>query len=93
MGELIDGTEVWHFQDDAVEGSIVVFPDGLDCNEQTISQGEWFPTTYQSPEDGPTEIERYSKDLAFELYTVPEPATMGLLGIGAVSMLIRRRRR
>ena len=77
-------TEVWHFQDDSVYGDvfieeledgqdIYVFQDPTTWEEQYY---KWFlpyctysSTGYANNVDGPEEIEMYSKDLAFELFT------------------------
>lgn len=82
---------VWHFQDDAVSGQINVMfnatmPDGME-----VVQAGWAPQNYVDLLDGPTDIRFYSKDLAFEVYTVPEPGGLILLG-GAALLLMRRRR-
>ncbi len=84
---------VWHFQDDAVSGGIVVFPNPSMPNMPSIEQQGWTPQRYLPPWDGPSIIGQYSKDLAFELYTrIPEPATFGLLVLGtAVLTAVRRR--
>ena len=50
------------------------------------------PTRYTLA-DGPTQILDHSKDLAFELYTIPEPATFALVALALVggTTLVRRR--
>ena len=80
-GEYVEGTvifpdgvtiDVWHFQDDAVSGvcSLSTNPDSM-----WIEQWDYREQYYQywgcdgNDVDGPNEIERYSKDLAFELWT------------------------
>ena len=84
---------VWHFQDDSVSGEVVIAAP-IDPADLAINQvRETFaPQRYRDILDGPDGISQYSKDLAFELYTVPEPATMLLLGLGGVTTLLRRRR-
>ena len=80
---------IWHFQDDAVVGGLIVtpiIPGGLN-----IQQPGFSPQSYLDNIDGPTGIGAYSKDLAFELYTVPEPATMALLTLGGWALIRRRR--
>ena len=96
------GTPIWHFQDDAVAGfvSINIADTGVDCEVQ-IEQDVFGPQHYLDGIDGPGPIVdadfpgigAYSKDLAFELYYIPEPATVSLLALGAVGALLRRRRR
>jgi hypothetical protein len=94
LGPAPGGTPVWHFQDDAVTGHIVVnhlIPMG-DIMPQ-IDQAGYQPTRYLALADGPPGIGEFSKDLAFELYTiVPEPATCALLAIGLVGFACRRQR-
>jgi hypothetical protein len=84
---------VWHFQDDAVSGNVVGL---LDPNQNVVQldQSGYLPQNYLDNLDGPTGISQFSKDLAFELYTVPEPATAGtaLMAIGTTTLLRRRRR-
>jgi hypothetical protein len=57
-----------------------------------VEQGGFEPTHYLGLADGPPSIAEFSKDLAFELYTVPEPAGALLLMIGTVGILALRRR-
>ena len=100
-GEHIEGhlngdntLPVWHFQDDSVQGDIVIsLP--IDSANTAINQLEdtFVPQNYVDILDGPDGISQFSKDLAFELYTIPEPATMTLLALGGATALLRRRRR
>ena len=86
---------VWHFQDDAVSGGITVFPTTMP-NMPNIEQFGYAPERYIFPWDGPDNIGQFSKDLAFELYTVPEPSAFVLLCLGwlaATSMISRGHKR
>ncbi len=92
---VVPGTNipVWHFQDDAVTGVL-----GITLNPNAplmpdIQQDVLGPTRYVDLLDGPDGISQYSKDLAFELYTVPEPTTVALLGLGLLCLGKRRRLR
>ncbi|HTQ39470.1 MAG TPA: PEP-CTERM sorting domain-containing protein [Pirellulales bacterium] len=105
-GEHVEGTvttamiPVWHFQDDAVTGNIdygVNSAGTFAINSET----QMLPMNYQRtpsgsvPIDGQPGIETLSEDLAFQLYTVPEPSTIVLLGLGTLGIgakLWRRRR-
>ena len=89
VGSLAPGVDVHHFQDDAVSGSISIAP-GLG-----LQQSDFTPTRYLDGLDGPAGIEQFSKDLAFELYTVPEPGSGPLLalGVAALGAASRQRRR
>ncbi len=104
-GEFIEGIvgvnqPVWHFQDDAVSGDVriaanaamgIVMPD--------IFQANMSPQFYIDGVDGPASsipgthgIGQFSKDLAFELYTVvPEPSSCLLLIVGLAGLARRRR--
>jgi PEP-CTERM motif-containing protein len=89
------GTRVWHFQDDAVTGRIAVNVGGpMGQIMPVIDQSEYRPTQYLSLADGPRVIGEFSKDLAFELYTlVPEPATCALIVVGLLGVVGFRRHR
>jgi hypothetical protein len=96
LGPVPGGTPVWHFQDDAVTGHIVV--DHLSTSMGQImplvDQAGYQPTRYLGLADGPPGIGEFSKDLAFQLYTIPEPATCALIAIGVAGIIgIRRRTR
>ncbi len=93
VGTLPDEQEIWHFQDNAVDGSVSVEILQNDPLMPEVFQDVRGPNNYLDGIDGPDGIiGEFSKDLAFELYTIPEPTTMTLLGLGA-ACLIRRRRR
>jgi hypothetical protein len=90
---------IWHFQDNAVEGVVNVFT-GVDPNGVEIVQAvdqpiqSFMPTHYLDNIDGPQGISAFSKDLAFELYTiVPEPTAGALLAAGLLGMVLVRRSR
>lgn len=105
-GEFVEGfvgpanqpIPVYHFQDDAVSANVRIFPStagGLMM--PNIEQGNYAPEHYKDFFDGPgigvagTEgIGAFSKDLAFELYTVPEPATCMLVLISLCGLATRR---
>jgi hypothetical protein len=94
VGPVPGGFTVWHFQDDAVTGDVVVnhlVPMGEVM--PIIDQANYAPTHYLPGADGPPLIQRFSKDLAFELYTVPEPASCALIAIGVVVAIAQRRSR
>jgi len=91
LGPVPGGTPIWHFQDDAVTGKVfldhIATPSGL---VPIIDQVEYQPTRYVAGADGPAAIGDFSKDLAFELYTVPEPASIISLICAIGCVLIRR---
>ncbi len=103
-GEYIEGmtgtaanpVPVWHFQDDAVSGQVVIEFPSPDTGPW-VFQDSYQPMRYLDDIDGPPGISQYSKDLAFELYTVqvPEPASIGMacLGLAVVGIGLRRRHR
>ena len=73
----LDDTDVWHFQDDAVSGDVFIDEDVAD-GVPFVDQPTWIEEYYRfiwelcgttGYVDGPPEIEAYSKDLAFELWT------------------------
>jgi hypothetical protein len=90
-GTLPSGEPIWHFQDDAVQGQI--FANVLGPKEVVLDQSDYAPTTYLSPPDGPSVIQEYSKDLAFELFTVPEPGTWVLFALSLAGLVPLMRRR
>ena len=85
------GFPVWHFQDDAVQGGVLINPNTTTGMPVVIQNG-WQPQHYQEGTDGPSGISNFSKDLAFELYTVPEPGSLALFGVAGSMLLMRRRR-
>lgn len=95
-GETIVGaiglSDVWHFQDNAVDGFVEVNPFGAGGLEMPdVIQDVRGPNYYIDGINGPDGIGQFPKDLAFELYTVPEPATVMIAGVALI--LIRERRR
>lgn len=102
-GENNQGTAanpIWHFQDNAVTGQMNVFTGINTAGLQVVTQLEQFvptfqPTKYLDNIDGPQGISNFSKDLAFELYTVqiPEPATCMLMLAGLAGTVACRRSR
>src|SRR5262249_35704767 len=86
---------VWHFQDDAVGGSVAIDPASLTPGAPaSVLQSGFVPESYILPFDGPPGSVPLSKDLAFVLYTqVPEPCSFALLGLGATALVARRWRR
>jgi hypothetical protein len=83
---------VWHFQDDAVSGNVnIQLP--TSGGMPIVLQSGFAPTNYIPGIDIPTNFPTpLSKDLAFALYTVPEPSTILLLGMGAVGLVAVRKR-
>ena len=90
-----DGSDVdvWHFQDDAVTSlvRVLVRPDNPDMPD--VEQTEYVPMHYIDDIDGPPGIGEYSKDLAFELYTVPEPTSLAALALGGLLAIVRKAKR
>jgi hypothetical protein len=96
LGPAPGGAPIYHFQDDAVTGRVFVNTQLTPMGEimPFVEQGGYQPTQYLPLVDGPAAIREFSKDLAFELYTVPEPATCALIAIGLAGVIgIRRRPR
>lgn len=101
-GEYIDGNlagqNIYHFQDDSVQGDIRFTPGAPAPND--VIQLSPQPQNYVfvnsagvGPIDGPVGIDLHSKDLAFQLYTtVPEPASCLLTAIGLVGVFATSRR-
>lgn len=95
--------DIWHFQDDAVSGTVDVKFDPLNPMTRVmpiVEQEGYDDQFYQPfvngfPADGPSIIGQFSKDLAFELYTVPEPASalLVLVGFAAAGLARRQPRR
>jgi hypothetical protein len=89
LGPVPGGIPIWHFQDDAVTGRVFVDTAGpMGQIMPVIFQTNYQPRNYLAGADGPPPIAQFSKDLAFELYTVPEPGTCAMLAavlIGAVA--------
>jgi hypothetical protein len=93
--------DIWHFQDDAVSGHVDVLFDPLNPMSfimPEIRQLEYDDQSYQPivnglPADGPSIIGQFSKDLAFELYTVPEPGGVLLIVLGTAAIGCWRRSR
>jgi len=81
----------WHFQDDAVRGGFDVTP-GAGPGGLVVNQTAMTPTVYLDNVDGPQGIGILSQDMAFELYTVPEPSGLAVLVIGGCALLAKRRR-
>jgi hypothetical protein len=94
LGPVPGGTPVWHFQDDAVTGRIVVDHLSTPMGQimPQVDQAGFQPTRYLALADGPPGIAEFSKDLAFEIYTIPEPATCVVLvaGVACLAALGRR---
>ena len=71
---------IWHFQDDCGERQRGGDSSTRRCRScRGSSKGISNRSDIVPLDDGPSFIAQYSKDLAFELYTIPEPATLGLV--------------
>lgn len=98
LGMVAPGIPVYHFQDDAVSGTMTLDPTTLPLpgpiSPGSVHQALGTPQNYILPWDGPAAvpgttfpgIDSFSKDLAFSLYTrTPEPSTFVLLGLGSLA--------
>lgn len=86
------GLAVWHFQDNAVTGNLNIIPI-TPIGGVIVEQFDFTPTHYLDGLDGPEGISQFSKDLAFRLFTIPEPASVALLALGGLALLAIARRR
>ncbi len=101
-------TPVWHFQDDSVSAETRVVVDEFNMPDMPLfvqqNPQSYEPQRYFGGLDGPPTvvdatgmirfgIDQFSKDLAFEIYTVPEPSALGLALLGLVALIGFRRRR
>lgn len=100
VGQVGAGVPVWHFQDDSVAGDVRITPTVPGGYlSPTIFQTNMAPQNYLNFADGPgvgnaasPPIGAFSKDLAFELYTVvPEPTGVALLAMGMMGLALRRK--
>ena len=93
---------VYHFQDNSVTGEVIVDARQNPIMPEVAQREEsMMPNYYLDGIDGfgpgmPTGtdhggIGQFSKDLAFELFTIPEPTTFGLFALGLTAMLVRTR--
>jgi len=100
FGNPFNEWEVWHFQDDAVSGNVKISAD-IEPFELIVDQDESsFENTYYSDADGPWWLYEPdpaygdspvpSKDLAFKLYTIPEPSAMVLIVLGVGYLCVTR---
>jgi hypothetical protein len=85
---------MWHFQDDAVTGSVTITPSSTGLPNVFQDPATFAPTFYKPGIDmTPNITTLVSKDLAFGLYTVvPEPSTIALLIFGIAGLATVRRR-
>ncbi|HEX2474606.1 MAG TPA: hypothetical protein VHK01_07670 [Lacipirellulaceae bacterium] len=90
----IENGFIWHFQDDAVTVRVAIdhLSTPMGSIMPRVEQGEFRPTRYVGGVDGFPYIADFSKDLAFELFTVPEPAAFMLIAISLASVAVPRRR-
>jgi hypothetical protein len=95
LGPAPGGTNVWHFQDDAVTGQVTVVPSSSASASPIVFQTNYQPTFYVGGGvDGPNPVGQMSKDLAFQLFTtVPEPATCALSAAAVMALVVTSRRR
>lgn len=99
VGQVGAGTPVWHFQDDSVAGDVRILPIAPGGYlSPFIDQQNMLPQKYVDLQDGPAGnpavpgIGAFSKDLAFELFTVvPEPTGVALMAMGMMGLALRRK--
>ena len=92
LGPVPGGIPVWQFQDDAVTGRVFVDTAGpMGQIMPVVVQTMYQPTRYLPGADGPPPIGNFSKDLAFELYTVPEPGMCAMLVASLIAVVAWRR--
>jgi hypothetical protein len=75
---------LWHFQDNAVMGNVEIALSSPPL--ATVDQLDFAPVHYTNVVDGPEGIDEYSMDLAFALYTIPEPGGLALLALGSMAL-------
>jgi hypothetical protein len=92
----VPGFPIWHFQDDAVSGNVNIFLQPGSTLPPDITQDGFTPENYLPGPDLPTAFPTdISKDLAFNLYTIPEPGSVLLMSCAVAALLtygVRRRR-
>jgi hypothetical protein len=79
--------DAWHNADDAVKYLTHVDKSFSDLG--WASGDGWFQIQWGSNSDGAQRVNFYLDNV--NVYLVPEPSTVALLGLGAVALLIRRR--
>jgi len=99
---LPPNTPVWQFGEASepgrarisrgIDGTFVM--PNVSVSSRDFQRGSRFRNRYRPGTDGPLAIGQVNRDLAFELYTVPEPGSCVLLAIGAICSIgtLRRRR-
>jgi hypothetical protein len=88
-----DDIPLYHFEDDAVQGSftLTISNPSDPVNGFSLQQSGMMPQNYIDGEDGPDGIGEFSEDMAFELYyDTPEPGAMVLMIPAAIALARRR---
>ena len=96
---------VWHFQDNAIAGyqmwvqimgdepcQVEIWQDSYAMEPQHYNDADG-PFWLYEPNLAYGDLPYASKDLAFELYAIPEPSSIVLIGLGTVCLLAIRRRK